>query len=53
MKPHSVLSVPSVRSSSRPRALMENTPNSWEMRNTFLKLSLTTRSQQTCLVIPT
>ena len=36
MKPHIVLSVLVVRSASRPRALRENTPNSWEMRNTFL-----------------
>ena len=33
MKPHIVLSVPGLRSASRPRALTENTPNSWEMRN--------------------
>ena len=25
-----------VKSASKPRALTENTPNSWEMRNTFL-----------------
>ena len=36
MKPHIVLSVPGVKSASRPRALTENTTNSWEMRNTFL-----------------
>ena len=36
MKPHIVLSVPCVRSASKPRALTGNTPNSWEMRNTFL-----------------
>ena len=36
MKPHIVLSVPGVKSASKPRALTENTPNSWEMRNTFL-----------------
>ena len=36
MRPHIVLSVPGVRSASRPRALTENPPNSWEMRNTFL-----------------
>ena len=35
-KPHIVLSVPGVRSASRPRALTENTSNSWEMWNTFL-----------------
>ena len=36
MKPHIVLSVPGVKSASKPRALTENTPTSWEMRNTFL-----------------
>ena len=35
-KPHIVFSVPGVKSASRPRALTENTPNSWEMRNSFL-----------------
>ena len=36
MKPHIVLSVLGVKSASKPRALTENTPNSWEMWNTFL-----------------
>ena len=36
MMPHIVLSVPGVRSASRPRALTENTA----MRSTFLYLSL-------------
>ena len=36
MKPHIVLSVHGVRSASRPRALTENTPNSWGTRNFFL-----------------
>ena len=35
MKPHIVLSVPGVRSASKPTALTENQPNSREMRNTF------------------
>ena len=39
MKPHIVLLVHGVRSASRPRVLTENTPNSWEMQNTFLELS--------------
>ena len=30
MKPHIVLSVHGMRSASRPRALAEHTPNSWE-----------------------
>ena len=36
MKPHIVHSVHGVKSASKPRALTENTPNNWEMRNTFL-----------------
>ena len=33
MKPHIEFSVLGVRSASRPRALTENTRNSWELRN--------------------
>ena len=32
MRPHIVFSVPGVKSASKPRALTENTPNKWEMR---------------------